>query len=116
MDVFFDQARRGETITIWGDGNQVRDYIHISDVIDFLMLAIEKESLSGIYNVGTGLGASLNGIVELIAKTLEKEPTVVYKSQRNVDVPYSVLNIEKAESVGWLPKIELPCGIQKLLE
>lgn len=115
IDVFFHQARTEQAITIWGDGEQVRDYIYISDVIDFLILAIEKKSVSGVYNIGTGIGTNLKQVVQLIGETLGGKIPVSYKEQRNIDVPYSVLNIEKARGVGWAPKFELSCGIKKLL-
>ena len=116
VDIFLKKALDNEVIQIWGDGKNIRDYIHIDDLIDFLILAIEKDSLTGIYNIGTGVGISLNEIIRLIEKVIERKVQVIYSSQREVDVLYNVLNIEKAKAVGWKPKYNLSDGIRKLIE
>ena len=111
IDVFMRQAQERQRITVWGDGYQVRDYIYIEDVIDFFLLAIERAEVTGVYNVGTGVGANLREILSVISKVIGKDIDVVYGPGRVVDVKHNVLDISKAHCVGWRPKYALREGI-----
>lgn len=114
VDIFLRHAMENQKITIWGDGETIRDYIHIDDVVDFLITSIEKEEVEGIYNVGTGIGTSLNRIIEEIQKVLRRPVNPEYKTERKVDVKRNVLNIQKAKKTGWVPKYTLSKGIHTL--
>ncbi len=114
VDVFLRRAIEKEKIVVWGDGKNVRDYIHIDDVIDFILLAIVNDSVSGIYNVGTGHGTSLSGVIEIVSKLLQTEIQTEYKESRSVDVEHNVLDIEKAKKIGWKAKYTLIQGLERL--
>ena len=114
IDVFLREAIRGKPILIWGDGKNTRDYIFIDDVTDFFLLAIEKETLRGIYNVGTGKGTSLNQILLLIGDILGHDLKPKYKPAREEDVKHNVLNIRKAKDAMWQPKYTLTRGLRVL--
>jgi UDP-glucose 4-epimerase len=115
IDIFLSQAINGETINIWGDGENVRDYIYIEDAIDFIMKAVQDNSLSGIYNVGTGSGTSLNQVIKIIEELTGAKISVKYEASRNVDAKYNVLDVSKAEKTGWKPKYTIYDGIKKIL-
>ena len=115
VDIFTARAKSGEKINIWGNGETVRDYIHVSDAVDFFILAIEKEEISGTFNVGTGIGTTLNEIVEGIKIATGKKLRISYHKARSVDVKYSVLDISKAKTTGWRPKLTIREGIKKCL-
>ena len=116
IDTFLHQAIKGKPIFIWGDGENVRDYVHIDDVTDFFLLAIEKKSLQGIYNVGTGKGTTLNQILSLIGDILGYDLKPKYKPAREVDVRFNVLNIQKVKKEGWQPKYTLSKGLRVLYQ
>jgi UDP-glucose 4-epimerase len=56
--VFLGKVLRGEPVEIWGDGSVVRDYIHIADVVDALLMAFERTSSEHIFNIGAGRGTA----------------------------------------------------------
>ena len=115
VDVFLQRAIEREPIVIWGDGENVRDYIHIEDLIDFLFLAIQKDAIQGVYNIGTGCGTSLNKIIKTINNLGVKiEPK--YMPARGVDVRHNVLDISKARKTGWRPKYSLLKGMRELYQ
>lgn len=114
VDVFLRKIVNGERIEVWGNGNVVRDYIHIDDVLEFFVRAIEKPSIAGIYNLGTGRGASLKEVIRLIEKTTRRKALVKYTPKRNFDLGYNILNISKAKATGWKPRYTLTKGIEKL--
>lgn len=97
--VFMNKIMHGEDIVITGDGNVVRDYIHIHDVRKFVGLLIEKEQTNfDIYNLGSGHGVSLNEIIRLLEKLLNKRAKVIYKEARKFDVARNVLDISRIKS------------------
>jgi UDP-glucose 4-epimerase len=67
--IFADRMKRGEEVTINGDGGQTRDFVHVSDVVAANMAAIERD-VTGAFNVGTGIETSVNDIHHLVAGAL----------------------------------------------
>lgn len=104
VDVFAHKAAAGEEIAILGDGETVRDYIHIDDAVSFITKAATSEMPSGAYNLGTGTGTSLLDIIKLLEKRVGKKLNVVKKPARATDVNSNILDIKKALSTGWKPK------------
>lgn len=113
---FLVRAAKDEEIEIWGDGSVVRDYIYISDVMAAMQGIMESATIpSGAYNLGYGVGHSLNQVVDLIHQVTGKAPRVAYKRQRGFDVPEITLDCTKLKnSATWTPKVELADGIRKL--
>ena len=60
VTVFLDKALRNEEIEIWGDGSVVRDYFYVSDAVSAMTKALAYEGSSGVFNIGSGVGQSLN--------------------------------------------------------
>lgn len=81
-----------EPLVIFGDGNVVRDYIYIDDAIEGIVNIINLKSDRNIYNLGTGVGSSLNEIIAILKDIFQYDIEVFYKNARNVDVVYNVLN------------------------
>jgi UDP-glucose 4-epimerase len=70
-----------------------------------------------VFNIGSGRGASLNELVELISEVVGERPAVEYEPGRSLDVPVSVLSIRRArEELGWYPETELGEGIARTWE
>lgn len=99
-----------EPIEIWGDGSIVRDYIYISDVVAALIQAAER-SATGVFNIGSGLGYSINEILELVAITTNQKLDISFLKKRNFDVSKIYLDIGKANTeFGWEPVVDLLSG------
>ncbi len=61
---YLSRFRKGEPLTVWADGEIIRDYIHISDTTSAILSLLDQPDLaSGAYNIGTGKGISLNQII-----------------------------------------------------
>jgi UDP-glucose 4-epimerase len=115
--VFLGKVLRGEPIEIWGDGSVVRDYIHIADVIDALLAALDRTGSEHVFNIGSGRGHSLNEILDSIEKVTGHMAVRRYTPSRAFDVPASVLCIERAKhSLGWSPQIDFEHGLQRFVE
>lgn len=112
--VFLAKAAKGEEITIWGDGEVVRDFFYVSDFVDACLMAVDNDGSGGVMNIGSGVGVSLNTIVDVIKKVTKKEINVEYTPGRKVDVPVNVLDITLAgKRLGWKPKVGLEEGIER---
>jgi UDP-glucose 4-epimerase len=113
---FFKKVVAGAPIEIWGDGSVVRDYIYIQDVIRALIVAGASEH-QGIYNIGSGVGASLNQILGIVGSVTGRTPNVSYKPGRDFDVAEIYLDISRAAGVlGWRPQISLLEGCNRYWE
>jgi UDP-glucose 4-epimerase len=114
--VFLHKAMRDETIEIWGDGSVTRDYIHISDVVSAMVCAIQYAGEQRIFNIGSGIGLSLNELLEQIECAMCRPVRRSYLPGRQFDVPVNVLNIDRAkEFLCWQPRISIADGIRKTL-
>jgi UDP-glucose 4-epimerase len=103
--------------TIYGDGNQTRDFTYVSDVVEAFVLAMEKDFECEIFNVGTGIAYSLNDVVNLLNKCLGKDIKPIYKPNPIKNYVYHTLaDTTKAEKfLGFRAKVMLEDGIKKLI-
>lgn len=119
------QALKGKGITVFGDGNFLRDYIHIDDVSDGLILSIQKEKIeNGIFNLCTGRGLTIYEAFKYILKVVEEDFNISNNIQM-IPFPEQIHDIEKRNFVGdssklkqyldWEPQISFEEGIKNLL-
>lgn len=111
VSIFVDRMLSGKSVTIFGDGEQTRDFIYVDDIVSANMLALENGD-GEIVNIGTGIQTSVNdlyGTMEAIIKT-GKSP--INGIARAGDIKDSYFNIEKAEKIlGFKPKYSLKDGL-----
>jgi len=118
VTTFLLHALNQEPIVIWGDGEVVRDYLHISDVAAALVTLALRPRLGDVYtfNIGSGAGMSLNDIIAAIEACLNRKLDVVRTPGRIFDVPVNVLEISRAKKVlGWSPRVTLQEGLHRTL-
>ena len=110
------RALRGETIEIWGDGSVVRDYVFVDDVIEALQAAAVDQSSGRVFNIGSGEGRSVRQIIAAVETQLGKALPVIWKTARPIDVPVSILSIERAWNfLGWRPRTTFEVGLQETI-
>jgi UDP-glucose 4-epimerase len=117
VTTFCDRALRGQAINIWGDGEVVRDYVYIGDLAAALFALAEAEpAREFIFNVGSGVGRSLNEIVGELERQLGRALDVTRTEMRAFDVPRSVLSVDLVSKViGWRPRMDFNEGIRRTL-
>lgn len=110
ITVFAKKIIENEKITIYGDGTNSRDFIHVDEVCEAFYKAYLWEfnnDITPVFNVGSGQAISLNQIVELISQVLEKTPIVEYIPSRGFDVKHNVLDMNKTqEYLGFFPDVD----------
>ena len=114
--IFGSQMMAGQTPTIFGDGNQTRDYVFVDDVVHAFALAADRGP-GGLYNVGTGLETSVNRIYQLVAEIIEFRREPRFGPPREGDLRRSALDVELvARELGWRPWTALEVGLPGTME
>lgn len=117
--IFSARLMNNEQPLIFEDGKQTRDFVHVSDIVQANLLALETDKADyQAINVGTGRAISVGEISEMLAKGLGKEiePNFVGK-YREGDIRHCVADISKARNLlGYEPKVKLEDGLRELLE
>lgn len=115
IPVFLSKAINNEVIEVWGDGNVIRDYIYIKDVINIMVEALRIKTPEIVYNLGSGIGTSINDILNFIKENLEPNLVVNYSRGRSFDVPVNVLDITNLKKrFGVKECVTINDGIRKL--
>ena len=100
-------------LEIWGDGEIVRDYLYIDDMVDLIGTLLESPSVVGVYNIGSGTGHSINQVIDAVETVCMKKLKVYYIDKRSVDIESVILDISKIRSaVPWEPRVSIADGIQ----
>jgi UDP-glucose 4-epimerase len=113
---FLHRARHDLPIEIWGDGEIVRDYVHVSDVAAALANAAVYTGEGRVFNISSGHGTSLNELIATLEAALGKSLTRRHLPGRTFDVPTSVLsNAFACAELRWEPRIGLRQGIEQTI-
>lgn len=111
--IFAGCWKRGEPITIYGDGSAQRDYLHVADAVTAILAALDRP-VSGAYNVGTGVATSVNQLVEALTALLGAPRGVVQVAERAGEIQRSCLDASKAAREGlWRSAIPLADGLRR---
>ncbi len=110
------RAMDGENpLTVWGDGSQIRDFIHAKDVARGMLLAAEKNIPEPI-NLGSGTGITIKQIVDIIVSNLDVKPEVIWDTSKPSGDKKRVLDVTRARSYGFTPSVSLEEGIRGVME
>jgi dTDP-L-rhamnose 4-epimerase len=115
--IFSSRLLNDQQPLIFEDGNQTRDFVHVSDIVQANLLALESDAANyQALNVGTGRPTSVREVSRLLAEGLGKniEPEIVAK-YREGDIRHCVADISRALQLGYAPKVSLEQGIPELL-
>lgn len=111
---FYRLAAEGKPLTVHGDGQYKRDYIHVSDVAAACIASMESRVKSEIFNVGTGENISVNDVIDIL-KEFFPELTVENEEKPKGYASETLADISKAKKLlGWKPQINIQDGIRGL--
>jgi UDP-glucose 4-epimerase len=115
---FLRKASNSEPLTVEGDGQQTRDFVHVDDVAEALKLAVETKNVGGeAFNICTGKPTSVNQLAKIILDVAGKTLSINHALPRVGDIRHSYGDPAKAErKLGFKTKIALPAGIKMLTE
>jgi UDP-glucose 4-epimerase len=116
ISILVDKYLNRQPFTIFGDGEQTRDYIYVEDVARANLAALERGD-GEVLNIGTGVSTSLNDVVKLFDRIAGYKNNVEYGPERPGDIKFSYFDNTKAcQTLAWEPKITLAEGLRKTYE
>lgn len=115
--VFSKALARGMAMTIFGDGEQTRDFVYVKDVVQANIAAMGGQIPSDIYNISTNIETTVNALKEILVYFSQLSAVVSYADARPGDIYRSALNNDKARQVlQWRPKTKLIEGLRATLD
>lgn len=115
--VFMGRVARGQSVEVWGDGSAVKDYLFIEDLVEGIYRAATLTATSRVFNLGSGLGHSVNDLIRLIGEVAGRTFPVTYTPKATYDVSRIVLDISRArQELGWEPHTPMESGLRRTWE
>jgi UDP-glucose 4-epimerase len=115
--IFINKLLKGERPTIFGDGNQTRDFIFVEDAVSACLKAMEYKGKEEIFNIGTGIETSINELYEIISRLLNTKIKPKYAPEKPGDLKRSCLDISLAKrELKWRPKFNLEKGLEETVK
>ena len=118
MMKFAEAISVGKPMTIYGDGEQMRDFTYVSDVTDAITKSLELEQAVGhTINVGTGIPSTINKLAALFSKAGRSNSSIIHEPPRRGEVRASYAGISKAEKLlGYRPQMSLEKGVELFMQ
>jgi GDP-L-fucose synthase len=103
-------------IPVWGDGTEVRDVIHVDDMVSGFICVAENVNSYDIYNVCYGSGYTVNEVLNTIKEIENNDNPIDYVSNKAPMIPVRLLSNRKLKQLGWKPKYDLRSGLEDALK
>jgi UDP-glucose 4-epimerase len=116
IPIFIHKALRNEPITIFGDGEQTRDFIYVKDIVAANVYLAKHEPQTGVYNVAYGKRQTIKDIAKKIIELTESSSEIRYAPTRAGDVKHSQAGIDKIRATGFTPVASFDEGLRKTIE
>jgi UDP-glucose 4-epimerase len=114
IPIFVKLMLTGDPLTIFGDGEQTRDFVNVRDVARANLLEANARGVSGSFNIATGDSLTLNHLIALLAETSGKELAIDYAPPRKGDVRHSRADIAAARNIlGFEPRVPMADGLSE---
>jgi UDP-glucose 4-epimerase len=113
--IFTDRVVNSKPMTIFGDGSQTRDYVYVADVVDATVASM-THGQSDTFNIGSGLGATVNQVLETMARLAPKPVEILHQPQRVGEIGKFACRVNKMEELlGIKSRFNLASGMQETL-
>lgn len=116
---FIDYALQGKDLTIFGDGQQTRDYTYISDAVDAtIMASVHPAAIGNVFNIGTGVETTVLQLATLIQSIANADIDIRHLPERDIDnIRRRYMDIERIHTeLGWAPSITISEGLKKTID
>ena len=110
---FHEAKVNGDTpVELWGTGSPMREFLHVDDLGQAVLFALENKLDEHLYNVGTGVDLTIKDLAEQIQSTVGHQGEIVWDSTKPDGTPRKLMDNSKLEAHGWSSLIELKDGIE----
>jgi GDP-L-fucose synthase len=109
---FHEAKLKGNSqVELWGTGTPMREFLHVNDMADAVVFALENEFSDNLYNVGTGQDLTIKGLALLIQNIVGHQGEIKWDNTKPDGTPRKLMDVTKMEKAGWKAKIQLREGI-----
>jgi UDP-glucose 4-epimerase len=116
VPIFIERALKNEPITIYGDGEQTRDFIYVKDVVAANAFFATHSNATGVFNVAYGQRITINELAKTICELTGSRSEIKYAPVRSGDVKHSVAAIDRLRAAGFTPKYSFAESLQATLK
>lgn len=114
VPIFTAKAVAGEDLTVFGDGEQTRDFIYVKDIVEANVFMAEHD-FTGVYNIAYGGSITINDLVARIVKVTNSRSRIVHLDERPGDVKHSMAAVDRLRSTGFRPKHSFDAGMEETI-
>jgi UDP-glucose 4-epimerase len=115
VPIFIEKALADETLMLFGDGGQTRDFIFVKDIVGALSFAAETAGVAGVFNAGYGGQITINDLAEEIVKATGSASPIEHGPERAGDVRHSRASAQPLRDAGWEPRFTLREGLAETI-
>ena len=115
VPIFTAKAVAGEPLTIYGDGEQTRDFIYVKDIVAANVF-MAMNDFTGVYNIAYGKRITINDLVKLIKNVTNSDSEIVHLPERAGDVKHSMAAVDKLNTTGFKPSYDFDSGMKATVE
>ena len=115
VPIFIDKAVKNEAITIYGDGEQTRDFIFVKDIVAANAFFATQSPATGVFNVAYGQRITINDLAKTICKLTGSGSEIKHAAPRSGDVKHSLASIEKLKATGFQPASNFSGGLSETI-
>ena len=115
VPIFTAKAVAGEPLTIYGDGEQTRDFIYVKDIVAANVF-MAMNDFTGVYNIAYGKRITINDLVKLIKNVTNSDSEIVHLPERAGDVKHSMAAVDKLNTTGFKPGYDFDSGMKATVE
>lgn len=108
-----DSYREQSTVTLWGSGTPMREFLYVEDLAEAVVFAMENKFSDNLYNVGTGEDLTIKDLALIIQKIVGHTGEIIWDSTKPDGTPRKLMDVSKMTSAGWKAKTNLEDGIRK---
>lgn len=116
VPIFVDRAVKNETITIYGDGEQTRDFIYVKDIVAANVFFATQSPATGVFNVAYGQRITINDLAKTVCSLTGSRSEIRHAAERAGDVKHSLASIEKLRAAGFKPANSFAGGLKTTVE
>ena len=102
-----------DTVEVWGSGKPMREFLYVDDMADACVYVMQKESFSGMTNIGTGQDVSIKELAQAICKVVGFDGSLVFDASKPDGVMKKLQDVSLLSSIGWTAPTSLQTGLEK---
>ena len=103
-----------ETVELWGTGKPLREFLHVDDLADAVVLLLGRHVSGEPVNVGSSLEVSIADLARLVARVVGYRGRILFDPTKPDGTPRKVLGSQRVRSLGWQPRISLEDGLAEM--